>query len=762
MIFEEFHKRYIQGFSEQQLQAVRAVTGPVLLLAVPGSGKTTVLVNRLGYLVLCENIPPENILTMTYTVAATREMKQRFGRIFGEDLAARMEFRTINGLSARVIEHYSRSQGRTWPFALLENEGDASRLVGQIYQDVAGDFATESIIKDIRTSLTYIKNQMLTEDEIADQDFAIKEMPEIYQLYRRTLREKRLMDYDDQMTYALTILKKHPWVLEFFQDQYPYICVDEAQDTSRIQHEIIRILAQKHENLFLVGDEDQSIYGFRAACPSALLDFEKVHPGARILLMEQNYRSTPQIIGAANAFVRRNAQRYDKSIRSTRPEGAPVRVVECVDRAAQYRFLFALAQNCTQETAVLYRNNDSCLPLVDLLERSGVPYRCRNFDSSFFSHRIIQDITAFICLAQDPQDSDAFMRIYYKMDCCISKRAACNACDRSRASGKPILEELAGSGELNTSLRSEVHDRAFQLSRIADLNAEQTLTLIWDELRYGCYAVANGLDTGKFTILRLLAQNEPNAPALLERLGQLRELLRTRTNDPNTKFVLSTIHSSKGLEYDRVYLLDVLDGILPAKNKQELREPDDALLYEEDRRLFYVGMTRAKNELYLFRCAGLSSEFLDEVRSTLPRPVWEDTDLFRPLFENSCGRSYTHREYGRGRILACEQDRQLIEYESGRICLCTLSEMLDERAPITRYELPGTASKKAPSKNAASAPAAAVKKGSTVYHAVFGKGTVTSLSGDIASIQFEGSPTERKLSLSVCLAKGILELRAPV
>lgn len=762
MIFEEFHKRYIQGFSQQQLDAVQAVHGPVLLLAVPGSGKTTVLVNRLGYLVLCENIPPENILTMTYTVAATREMKQRFGHIFGEDLAARMEFRTINGLSARIIEHYSRMQGRIWPFALLENEGDASHLVGQIYQDVAGDFATESIIKDIRTSLTYIKNQMLTEEEIEEQDFAVKEMPEIYQRYRRTLREKRLMDYDDQMTYALTILKKHPLVLEFFQDQYPYICVDEAQDTSRIQHEIIRMLAQKHENLFLVGDEDQSIYGFRAACPQALLDFKKVHAGARVLLMEQNYRSTPQIIQAANAFVRKNAQRYDKSIRPTRSAGAPVRVIECVDRAAQYHYLFALAQNCTEETAVLYRNNDSCLPLVDLLERNGVAYRCRNFDGSFFSHRIIQDFTAFIRLAQDPQDSDAFMRIYYKMDCCISKRSACAACDRSRSSGKPILEELAGSGELNSSLRSELHDRAFQLGRIAALNAEQALTLIWDELRYSCYAATNSLDTGKFTILRLLAKNEPSASALLERLAQLREILRTRSNDTQTKFVLSTIHSSKGLEYDRVYLLDVLDGILPAKNRQDVREADDAQLYEEDRRLFYVGMTRAKNELYLFRCAGLSSEFLDEVRSTLPRPVWDENDLFRPLFENTCGRLYTHREYGAGRILACLQDRQLIEFDSGRVQLFSLCEMLDQKAPITRYELPGACAKAAPDKKAAPTPAAEVKVGSTVYHTLFGKGTVTELSGDIVRIRFEQSASERQLSLNVCLAKGILQLRAPV
>lgn len=758
--FSEFRSRFIPNLSAQQLEAVQAVNGPVLLLAVPGSGKTTVLTARLGYMLLCQNILPEQVLTMTYTVAATREMRQRFGRVFGEDLAARMEFCTINGLCSRIIDYYSRMQGRRWPFALLENEADASRIVGDLYQDECGEFATESVIRDIRTAFTFIKNQMLTEEEIEKQDFAVNEMPELYRRYRRCLREQRLMDYDDQMVYALSILTQHPNVLEYFSDRFPYLSVDEAQDTSRIQHEIVRLLSQKHKNLFLVGDEDQSIYGFRAAWPQALLNFKKTYPEGKVLLMETNYRSTPEIVKAADAFVRRNASRYDKTIRPSRSSGSPVRFIDTVDRNAQYSYLTALAENCRHETAVLYRNNDSCLPLIDLLERSGIPYRCRNFDGTFFSHRMVLDFAAFIRLAQNPLDEDAFLRIFYKMDCCISRRSALLARDRSRTSGRPILEELSGSGELAPNIRAQIRELVFQFSQLPGDSASAALTRIWDEIHYGRYVIANSLDTGKYSILQMLARQESSAASLLQRLDRLREILLNHANLPNTPFLLSTIHSSKGLEYDRVYLLDVLDGILPAQNQMDAKKPDQADAYQEDRRLFYVAMTRAKNELHLFRCAGLSSEFSEELEGILPQPVQQEEDLFFSLFQNSCSKLFTHKTYGKGRILACEGEYQLVEYEGRAPELTTLSQMLCDRAePPLQKKARKKAAEQAPDTSSA---AAAVQPGSTVYHSVFGKGTVSELSGDIAVIQFEGGGAPRSLSLGVCLSKGLLHLRVPV
>ena len=291
LTWSEFYNQFSIQLNEQQQSAVQSVTGPVLLLAVPGSGKTTVLVTRLGYMIFCRGIAPEKILTVTYTVAATKDMSERFASRFGQDLADRLEFRTINGICARVIQYYGRKTART-AFSLLTDEKRISAILSAIYQKAERVYPTEGDLKNVRTLITYIKNRMLNEKEIEalDETSEIR-ISAIYKEYCKHLRENQLMDYDDQMVYAYNMLRKIPWLLEYFQDQYPYICVDEAQDTSKIQHAIIALLASRTENLFMVGDEDQSIYGFRAAYPEALYAFDgnnksTSHDALRIVLVD--------------------------------------------------------------------------------------------------------------------------------------------------------------------------------------------------------------------------------------------------------------------------------------------------------------------------------------------------------------------------------------------------------------------------------------------------------------------------------------------
>lgn len=290
---ETFDRKYTGRLNRQQAEAVHAAEGAVLLLAVPGSGKTTVLVTRLGYMLCCCGIPADKILTMTYTKAATREMRQRFARLFGEDCPDIPEFRTINGVSSKIIDFYAKTHSGGNAFRLMEDEGLLSKLVSDLYRALSGEFATQGVIKELRRNITYVKNSMLDKEEIDDLDTGFEQFPELYRRYNLALRKQHWMDYDDQMVYAKTILEKHADVLTHFQDMFPYICVDESQDTSKIQHSIIQLLAQKSGNIFMVGDEDQSIYGFRAAYPEALMRFEQTYPNARVLLMEENYRSTP-------------------------------------------------------------------------------------------------------------------------------------------------------------------------------------------------------------------------------------------------------------------------------------------------------------------------------------------------------------------------------------------------------------------------------------------------------------------------------------
>ena len=604
----------------QQSEAVKTVNGPVLLLAVPGSGKTTVLVLRLGYMITNCGIDPENILTVTYTVAATRDMARRFAGFFGEELASRLEFRTINGICAKIIGYYSRVLGKK-AFELVTDEKKTAGILTQIYQQVEQTWPTEADLRNVRTLITYIKNQMLTEKEIRelgsgkgsplrDADCQIN-IGQIYEQYNRWLREQHLMDYDDQMVYALTILRKVPQVLAHFQDIYRYICVDEAQDTSKIQHAIIALLASRYDNLFMVGDEDQSIYGFRAAYPEALLNFEKEHRGAKILLMEQNYRSGSGIVGAADQFIQKNTLRHAKhmvcaaapGLNDSQGAGWPgVREIYLKGRKAQYKYLLKVADGCTEETAVLYRNNESAIPLVDLLEREGIPYRIRNAEVGFFTHRTVMDITNIIKLAYDPYDVDAFWAVYYKLGMYLNKEKAARICDLSRRMEIPVFDAALRYAKLEPMVIRNVKATRTHLENMKEDKGDQAISRIVLNMGYGEYLNRAGVQDSKIYILKAVGAHTQSPAELLDRLGFLGDIFRSKEQDPSCPFILSTIHASKGLEYDTVYLMDVMDGLFPEEAPASTRymSAEERRAFEEERRLFYVGMTRAKNKLCVF------------------------------------------------------------------------------------------------------------------------------------------------------------------
>lgn len=755
MTQSEFLERYGNRLNPSQKKAVQSVEGAVLLLAVPGSGKTTVLVTRLGYMILCAGIQPEQILTMTYTVAATKEMGARFSKLFGTDLGKRMEFRTINGLSYKIIE-YSSNILKKPPFALIENDGEASRLIREIYLQVNEDYPTDSTVRDIRTAITYIKNSMLSDKEIDELDTDVKNLPVIYKQYCSTLRANRLMDYDDQMRYALTILEKSPQILEYFHKRYPYICVDESQDTSRIQHEIIRMLAKKNGNLFMVGDEDQSIYGFRAAYPEALITFQDTYENSQILLMEENYRSTEQIIALANDFVSRNRFRNEKKINPTCGSGDEVHKITVMGRADQYHYLFALAKKCKEETAVLYRNNDSAIPLIDMLERSGLPYNCRQFDEAFFSHKIISDVTDIIRFSYDPMDDASFMRIYYKLGCPISKKLAQYGCDRSRVTGRSILTEILRSAEMKPFQKEKIRNLEETLTDLVKGSGVRALIRIRYELGYGDYLEKNDMDAGKLTVLELVSRHCLSPMAFLERMEELREIIRTHVNQSENKFILSTIHSSKGLEYDRVYLLDVFDGILPSFTRKEAVSEKEIKVYEEDRRLFYVAMTRAKKELYFFHSQMETSEFVDELLRVLPVEDFAEDSLFGFLKDCMCGASYTHRIYGQGKIIAQSEDMLLIQFPKNRVELMSIGEMIAGRQKTYAKPKPVKKSSLRGEKKRQRSDLTDIQKGSRVNHSHFGTGIVKQADIEKIKVQFDQGGKERTFLRSAVIPTGKL------
>ena len=770
MTRSEFDRKYTSQLNPQQLAAVHAVGGAVLLLAVPGSGKTTVLVTRLGYMLCCCGISPDAILTMTYTKAATKEMQKRFVRLFGQDCPQIPEISTINGVSSKIIDFYTRTHGSGSAFTVVENEGELAKIVSDLYRELSGEFATQSVIKELRKGIAYVKNMMLGKEDLGELDTGFDQFPELYVQYNLALRQRRWMDYDDQMIYAKTILENYPDILAHFQDAFPYICVDEAQDTSKIQHAIIQLLARKTGNLFMVGDEDQSIYGFRAAYPDALMQFEQTYPKARVLLMEENYRSTPEILHLANGFIRKNTDRRPKTVRPTRASGANVHLISAADRTAQYAWLLDMAAHCDGRTAVLYRNNDSALPLIDLMERQGLPFRCRQMDDTFFTHRLVADLLDIIAFANDRKNTEAFLRIYYKIGCGITKKAAEYACEACQRSGKTVLEELLTFSPLSQYARDSAAGLMDLLPQLLEETAARGLKRIWTELRYKDYVEQQQLDGNKFEILTLLAEREADLNTLVARLDYLRMLVSAPPEPSSEGLILSTVHSSKGLEYETVYLLDVLDGILPAVT--EPKGPEEERRYQEERRLFYVAMTRAKDHLYLFSCLDRSSAFIRELRRELPVEKTEEDDLFAALREELCGKAYYHRQKGRGTVRAACEGRCMIAYPGGETETLTVGQMYDRRrvlrAAPSRTAVQGKpriaippAGRTAPQRDRSltsgetTALMAGAVRGRKVIHTTFGTGTIVSCQGAVMTVQFPQSG-EKKFVLPDAVRRGLL------
>ena len=669
MTEKEFLASLPLNLSEQQRAAVLAGEGPTLLLAVPGSGKTTVLVARLGCLIRCRGVSPKEILTVTYTVSAAGDMARRFAALFGEDLARQLSFRTINGLCASIIHAYARWKGSE-PFALADSDAHLNAVLRDLLQRTGSDFPTEQQIKEARTHITYCKNMMLSEADIHRHTVEGMDFPAVYFEYQDYLRRSRLMDFDDQMVFALRILRREPEILRYYRTRYRWLCLDEAQDTSKIQHVILALLAGEHRNLFMVGDEDQSIYGFRAAWPEALLAFEQNWPGAKVLLMETNYRSTGAIVTRADAFIRGNRDRRDKHMRTDNREGEPIRRVVLSDYSRQARYLLQAAKDCRRSTAVLYRNNDSALPLIDLLEREGVPYACRQREGFFFTSPIVRDLTDVLTLAYQPDDGERFLRVCWKLDLKIKKALLSNLLRRQRP-GQTVVDCLLAGDGLAPWQVGRVKAFGTHLSKLPQLSSFAALRRVVKYMGYGDYLGEERMDTGRLDVLLALALQNPDPAGLLRRLEELQEVLSSGGSNPACPFVLSTIHASKGLEYDRVLLIDAAEGLFPARRQEEASPAEARQALEEERRLFYVGVTRARESLELLTYEEKFGE-PDRVRFPFISELLGEPDRPSPTAEVPAaqweldfapGAAVVHRQFGPGVIESHTGSIAVIDFE---------------------------------------------------------------------------------------------------
>lgn len=611
--YEQFKQEFNITLNEQQQNAVTSADKATLLLAVPGSGKTTVLINKIAFMILKRGINPKNILALTYNVSACRDMKQRFASYYGKSIQVPPEFRTLNSISLQIYRTYCRM--KNFKERELFEDKQRTLVIRQIYTKVSGNMViSENDTNFLSSHFTYIKNMGLNEDEIIAFNKDMPKFDEMYSEYRKYLKSNYKMDFDDQLVLAHWILSTNPQILRMYRDRYKYILVDEAQDTSKIQHEIIALLAQGN-NIFMVGDEDQSIYGFRAAYPQALLKFSEVYNKAKIIKMEYNYRSVAEITAKASLFINKNTDRFEKNIIPVRTEHGIVNKIKVNSRAEQYQYLLDAARHRKSQTAFLYRDNASSIVLIDLFLRNSIPFIHRSSDMNFFETKTVLDMLSYLRLLINPYDWQAFERICNKGILFLKHHVKNHAIGLMKNENITYFDAVKMSFPL---IDPKTHSYVSKgLSVLKNINSSLKAKSIISLIRlsgYDQYMQKQKINTNNIDVLELLAEKESGISEFLNRIDYLAASLKDGFYSKDNPIILSTIHSSKGLEYETVYMVDVFDGVFPASPPSLNGNMSDEEL--EERRIFYVGITRAKTNLYLMKISSSTTSFIDELFPT--------------------------------------------------------------------------------------------------------------------------------------------------
>lgn len=625
--FDELKMTYGINLNEQQMEAVRHGDGPCLLLAVPGAGKTTTLLCRLAYLVKEKQVKPEEILSMTFSRASAKDMSQRYESLFRGTLDSAVRFSTIHSFAYGVVMNYNRRFSANWK--LIEGADDSqwskSRLLCTTYYQVNHEHLNEGDYEQLSNDLSYVKNTMMKRAEVEAYRSPVSNFTEIYERYERTKKENRLMDFDDMLVHCYKILLNQPSVLEAYQERYRYIQLDEAQDTSKLQHEIIALLAKKHQNIFYVADDDQSIYGFRGAKPSYLFGMDQIYDHMKILRMEQNYRSTQQIVAVSNRFIKTNQHRYDKELFTRNGEGSRIELIKVPKRKDQYKSLAGILETVSnhKEIGILYRNNFSAVSLVYHFEKLGIPYNLRGYTKKYFDHWIINDLLHMMEFAYYPMSVDRFKGFYYKLKgYYISKAMLENA--YMGYDQDTVFDRIIDNCDLPVYQQNNVIRLRDDFAYVKASKPTDAIEYILTEMGYLEFLVDRcGRAIGTFDgynrmieALKALAEDTKDVDDLRANIAALEEAMTAAAaRHVPEGLTMTTAHSSKGLEWKSVYMIDLIDGVFPSK---DVGNRADAHEIEEERRLFYVGMTRAKDQLTVYETTNLvPSMFLEELKALM-------------------------------------------------------------------------------------------------------------------------------------------------
>ncbi len=603
--------------SQEQLSAAMHHKGPALTLAIPGSGKTTLLLCRTLNLIEEHGVHPNQILSVTFSKASAQDMQARYHQLFYRSYPYEVTFSTIHRFAYGIVRAYAKHMNRNYQL-LEDSKGKHSkhRILRELHLEINQEQLTDDKYEELVNHIGYIKNMMIQPHQYKDHDLKFQNLEKLLKGYDQYKAKHHLIDFDDMLCLALEVLQNHPNTLEWYQKRYPYIQVDETQDTSRVQHEIIQLLGAKSKNIFMVADDDQSIYGFRGADPGFLLDFKKAYPTGTLYWLSTNYRCASPILEACSDVIKRNTKRYEKKMASANPHKAPVRVHNFETPVERDQWLFESIGSQEGVSGILYRNNLSAIPLIDQLDRLGLEFNIRDRKMHFFNHWLLRDIKAFLNLSLLRQDLQSFEQVAFRINGYISRKALDYVKGNHRGRNVfDVLVEFPGAGPRQKSLWTNYNGLFERMGSVPPMVA---MTMIEQELGYMDYLEENGkrmgqsFDTSRYMlqVLKQLASSCSTHLEFMERLEYLNEKMR-QSGPSSSAIRLSTIHGSKGLEYDQVYLLDVEEGILPSTRRQEDIQKDGYNKeLEEERRLFYVAMSRAKTNLHILNVKFRGGRFI--------------------------------------------------------------------------------------------------------------------------------------------------------
>ena len=606
----------LKKMNPRQLEAVLHTEGPLLILAGAGSGKTTVLINRIAYIIDQSLAKPWQILAITFTNKAAGELKERLTAMLG-DIGGDVWAATFHSTCARILRRDGDRIGYSSHFTVYDTD-DSKRLVKDCQKALNIDDKMISH-KSILSEISHAKDSMLSPADYqaaAGSDFRLAKIGAVYELYQKRLREADAMDFDDLLGNTVELFRQCSDVLEYYQNRFHYIMVDEYQDTNQVQYEFVRLLAEKSKNLCVVGDDDQSIYKFRGATIENIMSFEKSYPNAKVIRLEQNYRSTKNILNAANAVISNNEERKGKTLWTENPEGDKIQIHTSSNEQEEADFVATtiLEQVAKgrkySDFAVLYRMNSQSNILEKVFVKSGIPYRIIG-GHRFYERREIRDMIAYLSVINNPSDEIRLRRIVNQPKRSIGDKTIATASEIAGALGESLLEVLGRADEFDSLRRASVKLKAFydMMQELIDANDDESVSLheLYELIleKTGYIEALRGekeeaetrienINELASNLLKFQEENgeEATLSAFLEEVSLMTDI--DNYDETADTVVMMTMHSAKGLEFPVVFLPGFEEGIFPGL--QAIYDPNEI---QEERRLCYVAITRAKESLYL-------------------------------------------------------------------------------------------------------------------------------------------------------------------